>query len=167
MEFIMTYGWAILVVLAAIGALSYFGVLNPDFLVPDKCFFGQGLPCIEKPSIVAGDDNIDIVLMNGLSHDILMDVNQEIAIIKSDGCHDSSATLEQVVVKDGEGQFHTYTRSGNDVADIKVTWPFTLRIHCPDLVRGKKLYADVSFKYLSEDTLMEHYTTGHISGRVG
>lgn len=29
MEFLMTYGWAILVVLAAIGALAYFGVLSP------------------------------------------------------------------------------------------------------------------------------------------
>jgi hypothetical protein len=37
MEFLMTYGWAILVVLAAIGALAYFGVLSPSKLVPDKC----------------------------------------------------------------------------------------------------------------------------------
>ena len=29
MEFLMTYGWAILVVLVAIGALAYFGVLSP------------------------------------------------------------------------------------------------------------------------------------------
>jgi len=28
MEFLMTYGWAILVVLAAIGALAYFGILG-------------------------------------------------------------------------------------------------------------------------------------------
>jgi hypothetical protein len=37
MEFLMTYGWAILVVLAAIGALAYFGVLSPDRFLPDKC----------------------------------------------------------------------------------------------------------------------------------
>lgn len=31
MEFLMTYGWAILVILVAIGALAYFGVLKmPD-----------------------------------------------------------------------------------------------------------------------------------------
>ncbi len=29
-EFLMTYGWAILVVVAAIAALAYFGVLNPN-----------------------------------------------------------------------------------------------------------------------------------------
>ena len=29
MEFLMTYGWAILVVLVVIGALAYFGILSP------------------------------------------------------------------------------------------------------------------------------------------
>lgn len=30
MEFLMTYGWAILVMLIAVGALAYFGVLGGD-----------------------------------------------------------------------------------------------------------------------------------------
>ncbi len=33
----MTYGWAILVVLITIGALAYFGVLNPERFIPDMC----------------------------------------------------------------------------------------------------------------------------------
>jgi hypothetical protein len=33
-EFLMTYGWAILVMIAGIGALWYFGVLSPDNLLP-------------------------------------------------------------------------------------------------------------------------------------
>lgn len=33
MEFLMTYGWAILVVLVSIGALVYFGVFNPSRLI--------------------------------------------------------------------------------------------------------------------------------------
>jgi len=37
MEFLMTYGWAILVVLVVIGALAYFGVLSPATLLPEKC----------------------------------------------------------------------------------------------------------------------------------
>ena len=39
MEFLMTYGWAILVVLAAIGALAYFGVLSPEKMVPERTTF--------------------------------------------------------------------------------------------------------------------------------
>ena len=46
MEFLMTYGWAILVVLAAIGALAYFGVLSPEKFLPEKCILEPGLACI-------------------------------------------------------------------------------------------------------------------------
>lgn len=45
LEFLMTYGWAILVVLAAIGALAYFGVLKPDAFLPEKCTMAPGLDC--------------------------------------------------------------------------------------------------------------------------
>lgn len=47
LEFLMTYGWAILVVLVAIGALAYFGVLRPEKLLPEKCIVatGSGLYC--------------------------------------------------------------------------------------------------------------------------
>jgi hypothetical protein len=36
MEFLMTYGWALLVILLVIAALAYFGMLNPDRFLPDK-----------------------------------------------------------------------------------------------------------------------------------
>ena len=46
MEFLMTYGWAILVVLAAIAALAYFGVLSPEKFLPEKCVLAPGLACV-------------------------------------------------------------------------------------------------------------------------
>lgn len=53
MEFLMTYGWAILVVLVAIGALAYFGVLSPEKFLPDKCIVstGSGIFCQEFNAI--------------------------------------------------------------------------------------------------------------------
>ncbi len=39
-EFIMVYGWAILVVVVAVGALAYFGLLSPNNILPqcvDDC----------------------------------------------------------------------------------------------------------------------------------
>jgi hypothetical protein len=36
MEFLMTYGWALLIILLVIAALAYFGMLNPDRFLPDK-----------------------------------------------------------------------------------------------------------------------------------
>ena len=37
MEFLMNYGWTILFVLIGIGAITYFGVLNPDSFIPNRC----------------------------------------------------------------------------------------------------------------------------------
>jgi hypothetical protein len=47
MEFLMTYGWAILVVLIVISALAYFGVLNPSNLVSEKCTFALPMSCTD------------------------------------------------------------------------------------------------------------------------
>lgn len=47
MEFLMTYGWAILVVLAAIGALAYFGILSPDRFLPSSYTMTGGISAAE------------------------------------------------------------------------------------------------------------------------
>jgi hypothetical protein len=43
MEFLMNYGWALLVVLLVIAALAYFGILDPARFLPDKAELGPGL----------------------------------------------------------------------------------------------------------------------------
>ncbi len=70
LEFLMTYGWAILIVLITIGALAYFGVLNPTILLPEKCTFQAGLQCnnhilrmaVIPPPAAATDRNHSIFL---------------------------------------------------------------------------------------------------------
>jgi len=47
LEFLMTYGWAIIVVIAAISVLAYFGVLNPNQFLPHKCILPAGLACLD------------------------------------------------------------------------------------------------------------------------
>src|SRR3989338_6220967 len=69
-EFIMTYGWAILVVLAAIGALAYFGVLSPDKFLPERCTFPAGIDCIDKAVITASTGDVQIALKNNIGHQI-------------------------------------------------------------------------------------------------
>lgn len=64
LEFLMTYGWAILVVLAAIGALAYFGVLNPSNFLPDQCLGSTGFGCVGKPDIHAGYQQF--IMTNGM-----------------------------------------------------------------------------------------------------
>ncbi|MGV8141155.1 MAG: hypothetical protein ACP5NW_01795 [Candidatus Woesearchaeota archaeon] len=66
LEFMMTYGWAILVVLAAIGALSYFGILNPSRFTPDTCLASSGFSCPGKPLVT--NETITFSLVNGLGY---------------------------------------------------------------------------------------------------
>ena len=67
MEFLMTYGWAILVVLIVIGALAYFGVLSPSTLLPEKCTFPVSLTCTDHS---VAQTQIILVLLNGAGRDM-------------------------------------------------------------------------------------------------
>ncbi len=73
MEFLMTYGWAILVVLIVIGALAYFGVLNPQRLLPERCIFQTGINCrdhLASLTAFGGNPGIQLRILNGLGRDI-------------------------------------------------------------------------------------------------
>lgn len=67
MEFLMTYGWAILVVLVVIGALAYFGVLNPQNLLPERCELQQGFYCKDYRvvAVTGTTDWINFTFQNG------------------------------------------------------------------------------------------------------
>jgi hypothetical protein len=68
MEFLMTYGWAILVVLAAIGALAYFGVLSPERFMPGQCTITGGFSCIEW-KLDDGANELRMYIQNNLGVD--------------------------------------------------------------------------------------------------
>ena len=70
MEFLMTYGWAILVVLAAIAALAYFGVLSPEKFLPEKCVIEPGIACISQK---VEPSKITLVISNGKGRTIIID----------------------------------------------------------------------------------------------
>ena len=63
LEFLMTYGWAFLVILIMIGALAYFGVLSPTKFLPERCTFGSQFLC--KDYLITYDSSsstVDITL---------------------------------------------------------------------------------------------------------
>jgi len=70
MEFLMTYGWAILVVLAAIGALAYFGILSPEKFLPEKCILEPGIDCT---GFKVAPTETTIVIRNGMGKSLFLD----------------------------------------------------------------------------------------------
>lgn len=61
LEFLTTYGWAFIVILVMIGALAYFGVLNPSKVTPNRCIVEAGIECKEYRMT---DDTVSIILNN-------------------------------------------------------------------------------------------------------
>jgi len=68
LEYLTTYGWAIMGALIAIGALTYFGFLNPTKLLPNRCDFGKQLECVEYRILSEG--HVDVVFRNNFGKDI-------------------------------------------------------------------------------------------------
>lgn len=63
LEFLMTYGWAFLIILIMIGALAYFGVLNPDRLLPDRTTFSPPVQ-VKRGEYVINNADSGTVVMN-------------------------------------------------------------------------------------------------------
>ncbi len=140
MEFLMTYGWAILVVLAAIGALAYFGVLNPSNLMPAQCKLGSGFDCSEFKVTV---NNVQINLLNNIGYD-LKDVTLTMNGTSGSDCDASIAIGE---LKNGEK-----TELQN--------------FACAPDISGSKFKANLVLVYTRSDQSVSHTTTGTIVGNV-
>jgi hypothetical protein len=71
LEYLTTYGWAMLAAILAIGALSYFGFLSPSKLLPNECNFGPQLECVEYRIVSgAGAAEADIIFRNNFGKQI-------------------------------------------------------------------------------------------------
>ncbi|MEK6947341.1 MAG: hypothetical protein AABX32_07080 [Nanoarchaeota archaeon] len=69
LEFLTTYGWAILVILVMIGTLAYFGILNPSKVLPNRCTFGAEFQC-QDYQISATANTLRLRLKNGVGEPI-------------------------------------------------------------------------------------------------
>ena len=99
MEFLMTYGWAILVVLVAIGALAYFGVLSPGKFLPESCLLSPGFACTDFKVVAGATSTWTIKVQNGLCESLtgisikLAKINDDDTISSTVNCLIGTGTL--------------------------------------------------------------------------
>jgi hypothetical protein len=71
MEFLITYGWAILVIAIALGALYVLGVFNPSNFTANMCVFpGEKFACNGYAILVDGNVMINLQQLTGQSINI-------------------------------------------------------------------------------------------------
>jgi len=142
MEFLMTYGWAILVVLVAIGALAYFGVLSPEQFLPEKCVVssGSGLFCDDFTASSA-DNSITVRVKNILAESVT------ITAMSTDtpACTAPGTEVPQIIAADS-------------TEDIKMTG-------CT-LTADDKIKADLSIEYSKGTAGLNRTTTGSLVTKV-
>jgi hypothetical protein len=146
MEFLMTYGWAILVVLAAIGALAYFGILSPSKFLPNSFTITGGIsPGQYKVSSSTG---LTFTIINNLGVDANITTIAVDTRAGSDvSCVDAGMTTtpNQYV---GNGAQLTFTD-----ANCKGT-------------AGQKFKADVNVTYIRSGETVNHMASGSITASV-
>lgn len=136
LEFIMTYGWAILVVLVAIGALAYFGVLSPDKFLPSKCFFPPGIGCVDHKATAT---SLAITIRNSLGYDITVDG------VQADLC---TSLPSQGTVANGANPI-TYTLNCPSIP-----------------AGSTKYNGQVYINYTNIDTTVQHVAKGQVTARI-
>jgi len=149
MEFLMTYGWAILVVLVAIGALAYFGVLSPDKFLPNRCTLPSGLACVDHRALSA-DNTIEIVVRNGIGFDL------SAMAITIENCGLAPALLA------GDCTAGQDTLNNGDQCTYK-----SVAAGCtPTLTEGGKFSGDITIVYTNTDTGLVHTSRGTLTTRA-
>jgi len=152
MEFLMTYGWAILVVLIVISALAYFGVLNPQQFLPQKCQFSTGIVCVDKQLKSGGELNLR--LSNGLGNAVDITGLKIIGAQDFVECNVSVGEIEVDPVGDKvllAGDEKTFKIS--DCRDPSITG---------SLKPGQRIKADMVLSYRDRQTGFEHDVPGRL-----
>ncbi len=140
MEFLMTYGWAILVVLLAIAALAYFGVLNPGRYLPASCNLPSGLACVDHKVVGGADSEVVLVIRNGMGE------NLDPFNVSVEGCTSADGPVEAIEgLSDGEEEIIT--------------------ISCTEDLSGTKFSGDITVQYTKESGI-DHTVTGSITSQI-
>ena len=158
MEFLTTYGWAILVVLVMISALSYFGILDPSIFLPEKCVFSAGISCEESAADIdpVGTDQILARLKNAFGYALVIDNTAGNIVVDVQGAASACTTATCDVGNDFCGRA--------PASDF--TWPTdsvkSLAIPCEGLSAGMKPRVNIEIKYKKADGTYTKLIKGEI-----
>src|SRR3989338_2819467 len=154
MEFLMTYGWAILVVLAAIAALAYFGVLSPEKFLPEKCVLSPGIACVSHRIT---ETEATLILTNGMGRTLVID---SLSVGKCEGGFyvtpgDSASGIDPIF----SGPDTSSMLSGNQSE-------FTLTETCNNGNSKEAFKGDITLKYTEKDTGLKKTVYGNIASKI-
>ncbi len=152
MEFLMTYGWAILVVLAAIAALAFFGVLDLGRILPETCNSSGGVTCVDKPVIYQDNDIIQLAIRNN--------IGRSAAIIGATTQAGDDCTVSDYNV------YLSGVAQGDDVPTMVDNGELALlNITCANINDNSRIKSDITVTYRDNETTQTHPIVFNVRGR--
>lgn len=140
MEFLMTYGWAMLVILIVIAALAFFGLLTPSKFLPDRCLMETGFSCLDYKVQSSDTNTVSIVIQNMQGEDASN------VVISIDDCNSDSVVANELNVTIPEGKSSVFT------------------FNCPTPTSSTRFKTQFMMQYTSGR--YSHNTTGSLITRV-
>lgn len=152
MEFLMTYGWAFLVVLGGIGALAYFGLLEADSIAPERCEFGgQGLSCLDVPAVDGSAKQVLLLVKNNVGQTITLK-----SVSVTDDCTLSSFTFCNT---------NSSCEPAGNEKDVANREEFIIKIICSEDF-GRRFTSDITVTYTNIETGFDSYNLAQVRGNV-
>jgi len=140
MEFLMTYGWAILAAIIAIGVLAYFGVFSPGKYAPTATILNP--PFQAAAAVASASNGVTLEIKNGIGDTVQIN---RVSLTGADagGCNDYATPVN---VSAGSNKAVTLTGYS--------------------LTAGNTIKGDITIRYTKSGTITELSSTGTMTERV-
>ncbi len=156
-EYVTTYGWAILFLVIVIGAILGSGILTPSYFMSEECYLGPNLPCAFQLYKNGDDTNIALGVSNGFPYKVQI-TKFEITASDNGEAYTNAAEIENIVIPSGDKKDFTavlsgYSSSVNSMKRFSVNIEY---VSCAPEVNPK----------CKDDPALSHTISGRIIGRV-
>jgi len=152
LEYVMTYGWAILALVIVLAALFATGVFSPSYLVSEECSFGNNLKCNLALFNDGGHTRILVTVFNGFPYKINV-TGFELA--SAEGSQQFSGFANGVIIESGENRTFEGTLGGPPVPEGSVK-----------RFVGNATYVSCAPELGPSCSTVEHVVSGRVTGRL-
>jgi hypothetical protein len=157
LEFLTTYGWAILILMVMIGAIAYFGVINPERFTPARCLGSPEFSCVDY-QVLSSTGVVQFQLKQGLGKTIYL--NGTTCTYEGTVPISTAATVQS----QGSGVSLPAQWSPRD------TYTFTCAMATAGMpiasFKGKKIRFNYNLSYQLSATGLQHTADGEIYAEV-
>lgn len=156
-EYLTTYGWAILFLMIVLGAILASGILTPSYFISEECYLGPNLPCDFQLYKQGDDTHIDLDVSNGFPYKIKI-TKFEITPFDDSGMVVNTADMGTMDISSGDkskmfATFTGYVTYTNTMKRFNVNIEY---VSCAPEVNQN----------CEPKTELSHIITGRIIGRV-